>query len=718
MGATLSFLGYASHQQPYSRYHEHVSQQLNCPSHGGPTIILGSGDAASPSIIDLCIRLAALKKDLQISRAGNTNKEAVIQYLLQSSVSNARVKQTTVQLKEQFLILKTAIDRTTKENEEIKDKLSKVEDTIFALSAPSVPNSRPQSTSTSFSSRSDFPPKGELATENLIDLLGCSQEADSAKLMEEDTTLLEEFYEDGSDIEGVFKNTTPDPSLHQFSDSEFEGSSYIVHFADSDEDAKPQDAIEVSTKKVRVPRGSSNFVTHTQQQNSLPELCEMSDVSSTESTSSPNGSNSIATSFNSTSSGLSPLNDVHVKLLEDSFSQLKALSSEGGNLNKSMAIVSTLASKLSSFGTSHHTEPSRTFAEALMETQDLQISVGDNTTEPQWSPERIFDSAQDRKTAVLINSRSAQAGEGDVPYPDFFKHGIRYVPKSHDQDVYRTVAISGLPPSITMMTLLEKVRGGMLVDVKLLDTAKITGSNTALVTFLHERSAMRYEQYAKKHPIAFGSIVAQVVVVSTPTWPIPINLRTGIEQFGRTRCFEVHHIPRKLFLSTIRQELTACPVMKSDSLECMRLGADGVLGLRFSSIRAAGHSSALFSKTPRYRGCTVQCIPDPCAQPLETLLEQRTDISEAIEEDTLEPANNSEAAVEKDTDGLTRVDWKLDSEPRRGRGFEDRAISTTDSFVDLAGHRIFSDSVSAQEPLRQETAASIASFAKSFCSPE
>lgn len=467
-----------------------------------------------------------------------------------------------------------------------------------------------------------------------------------------------------------------------------------------------------------MPRGSSNFVTHTQQQNSLPELCEMSDVSSTESTSSPNGSNSIATSFNSTSSGLSPLNDVHVKLLEDSFSQLKALSSEGGNLNKSMAIVSTLASKLSSFGTSHHTEPSRTFAEALMETQDLQISVGDNTTEPQWSPERIFDSAQDRKTAVLINSRSAQAGEGDVPYPDFFKHGIRYVPKSHDQDVYRTVAISGLPPSITMMTLLEKVRGGMLVDVKLLDTAKITGSNTALVTFLHERSAMRYEQYAKKHPIAFGSIVAQVVVVSTPTWPIPINLRTGIEQFGRTRCFEVHHIPRKLFLSTIRQELTACPVMKSDSLECMRLGADGVLGLRFSSIRAAGHSSALFSKTPRYRGCTVQCIPDPCAQPLETLLEQRTDISEAIEEDTLEPANNSEAAVEKDTDGLTRVDWKLDSEPRRGRGFEDRAISTTDSFVDLAGHRIFSDSVSAQEPLRQETAASIASFAKSFCSPE
>lgn len=248
MGAILSFLGYASHQQPYSRYHEDGFQQFNHPSHGGPTPILGSGDAASVSIIDLCTRLAALEKDLQFSRAGNTNKEAVIKYLLQSSVSNARVKQTTVQLKEQLIILRTAIDRTTKENEEIKDKLRKVEDAISALSTSTVPSSRPQSTATSFSSRSGFPPKSELVTEDLIDLLACSQEADSAKLMDEDTTLLEEFYEDGSDIEGVFKNTTPDQSLHQFSDSDFEGSSYIVHFADNDKDAEPQDAIKVSTK--------------------------------------------------------------------------------------------------------------------------------------------------------------------------------------------------------------------------------------------------------------------------------------------------------------------------------------------------------------------------------------------------------------------------------------------------------------------------------------
>ena len=408
-----------------------------------------------------------------------------------------------------------------------------------------------------------------------------------------------------------------------------------------------------------MPRGLSESITPSEQQNDILVLSGKADESSSEDASSPNGPNSTAASFTSTSSGNSPLN---AKLLNEEFLQLKALHSEGGNLDKSMAIVSTLADKLCSFGTLNQDEPFRPTAQAPTESRDLQTSVKGDTTEPRWSPERIFESVQDRKTAVLINGRSAQTGARDVPYPDFFKYGIRYViryvPKTYEQDVYRTVAISGLPPSVTMMALLEKVRGGMLVDAKLLDTAKITGSNTALVTFLHERSAMAYEDRAKEHPIAFNNVVAQVAVIPTPTWPIPVNLRTGIEEFGRTRCFEVHNIPRNLFLPTLRQELTASPVMKSDSLECMRLGADGVLGLRFTSIRAAGYSSALFSKTVRYRGCTVHCIPDPCAQPLETLLQPRTDMSEVVKEVTPEPSYNSEAkaAADEQSGRLTKVD--------------------------------------------------------------
>ena len=249
MGATLSYLGYASHQQPRPHSHEHVFQQLH--QGRGRILIFGTEDSASRSIIDLCARLATLEKDLQISRAENTNKEAVIQYLLQPRVSNAHVNEITAHLKEQLLVLKMTIDRTKKENEEIKDRLLKAEDAILAVATPSVPNSRPQSTSTSFSNCSDSTAKSVVVTEDLIDLLGCSQESDVAKCKEEDTTLLDEDYEDELETEREFNNTTPDQSLHLSFDTEFEGPSYITHFADSDEDAKPQDAVEVSGEVMR-----------------------------------------------------------------------------------------------------------------------------------------------------------------------------------------------------------------------------------------------------------------------------------------------------------------------------------------------------------------------------------------------------------------------------------------------------------------------------------
>ncbi len=390
------------------------------------------------------------------------------------------------------------------------------------------------------------------------------------------------------------------------------------------------------------------------------------------------------------------------------FSELKAPESTGGNLEKSMDMISDLAS---GYGTRNQAEPPRPTTQTPAEAQDLQTVAGGNATEPHRSPEIFFNPAQYRGNAALIKRSSAQAGARDLLYPDVFKYGIRYVPKIHEHDIYRTVSISGLQPSVTMMALLEKVRGGMVVDAKLLDTAKITGSNTGLVTFFYERSARAYENYAKQHRIAFSDVVAQVAVVSTPTWPIPSNLRTSIEESGNTRCLEIHHIPRIISLSSVRQELTASPVMKSDSLECMTLGADGVLGLRFKSIRAAEQSSVLFRM--RYRGCTVKYIPDPCAQPLETLVEHHTATSESVAEDTPESSYGSEAkAITDEQFGrLTKVDWTINSELRRGRGFKDQAYPVIDGFPGTAGHSIFPNGVSPEEPLRQGTAATIAASA-------
>ena len=227
MGATFSYLDFASYQQSCPRSREHVTQQFDQGC--GPLCILSRTEAASLSIIDLRTRLGATEKALVVSRAENAKKEAVIRYLLQYSNgdSNVGIKEIIIPLKEQIFALKTSIDQINKGNEEIKSKLGKTEEAIATLSTPNFPESGTQSTSTSFGSNSNCPTLGGVATEDLIDLL------------------------DGfgaSENEGGFGDTSPDHSLHESLDLEYEEPPYIVHFAKSDEESKSSDDLNTLTK--------------------------------------------------------------------------------------------------------------------------------------------------------------------------------------------------------------------------------------------------------------------------------------------------------------------------------------------------------------------------------------------------------------------------------------------------------------------------------------
>lgn len=250
MGATLSYLGYASNQHLHTPSHGHVSQEQH--QYYRPFLILSHRDTALPSIIDLYTRLITLEKDLQTTQAGNTRKEIVIQYLLQSNASNSCFHGNS-QLKAQLLVLETTIDRTNRENEDIKNKLRKVEEAIalFTSSVPasgSLPISLP--ISKTFSSYTNSPVKGGAVTEDLIDLLGCGSESGNVLVqsIEEDTTLHDEFSEDESDVEGKSTYDIPEQVLHQSSDLEIQEPSYIVRFADSDDERKLSDDVKVITK--------------------------------------------------------------------------------------------------------------------------------------------------------------------------------------------------------------------------------------------------------------------------------------------------------------------------------------------------------------------------------------------------------------------------------------------------------------------------------------
>lgn len=236
MDSCTSHLGYNTHQHPHSLGDEHVSQQ-NYPSGlGRPSVHVTNGLPVSHRSIDLFTRLIALEKDLQISQTENTKKEAVIQYLLYSKVSNAE----TEKLKEQNNNLEKEIARLNDDSERVKDKLGKALDTIFALSTPNVAGVVSQSISASCSSCCKPPSVEALKTEDLIDLLKSSEECASAVQTEEDTTLLDDIYDEVLD-----NKTTLEHSLHESLESpnlEFQAPPYIVHFADNDEEGKPNDS--------------------------------------------------------------------------------------------------------------------------------------------------------------------------------------------------------------------------------------------------------------------------------------------------------------------------------------------------------------------------------------------------------------------------------------------------------------------------------------------
>ena len=234
---------------------------------------------------------------------------------------------------------------------------------------------------------------------------------------------------------------------------------------------------------------------------------------------------------------------------------------------------------------------------------------------PRWSaPENLF-TPMEFKCVTHLNWRLA--GPHDLRFPDLFKYGIRFRPDPSEHDVYRTVIISNLPLNVTMTKILDRVRGGLIISVNLLDTAKLTGRMTALIIFQHEFAAMAFEEQAQKYPIKINALTARVGLVPTPTWPESINLRKAINDHQHTRCLKVYNFPRHIGETTLRRDLRIHNVLVRDAIEHVKMRADGILELRFSSIKYAGQAFGILSAFRDYRQCNAYFVADPCARPFE-----------------------------------------------------------------------------------------------------
>ena len=212
-----------------------------------------------------------------------------------------------------------------------------------------------------------------------------------------------------------------------------------------------------------------------------------------------------------------------------------------------------------------------------------------------------------------------QNGSTGPPIPDLLRHGIGYVPPN-DGDALRTIFIARLSHSTTISDVLSHVRGGLITDAKLLNTIGMTGSKTALVTFFNPQAAKSYHFFAQSHRITINGISPIISLLGTPTYPTPTSTLKLITQQNKTRCIAVHNFPAAVSALTVRRDLNLGDT-KFNGLELLRMQENRVLELRFTAVRHAHQAGFVFAKLLHYRGCAVKTIPDPCAGPLEHLLQ-------------------------------------------------------------------------------------------------
>jgi len=72
---------------------------------------------------------------------------------------------------------------------------------------------------------------------------------------------------------------------------------------------------------------------------------------------------------------------------------------------------------------------------------------------------------------------------------------VRFTSNNNKYNIYRTVRISGLLSDTTIIKFLEKVRGNIVFNTKLLDIKSIISNIIRLVIFLYEHVVIVYKEY-------------------------------------------------------------------------------------------------------------------------------------------------------------------------------------------------------------------------------
>ena len=239
--------------------------------------------------------------------------------------------------------------------------------------------------------------------------------------------------------------------------------------------------------------------------------------------------------------------------------------------------------------------------------------------------------------------------------PYEYKYPVQHVPPpgASKDDVLCTVTISSLPAEVNLKTVVDKVKGGLVVSCHLLNTASITGANTAVVMFFQGQSAKKYVEFANSHIDEIFDVQAanrpKITISLIPSsTAIPHEILWGITRECQTRHLVIKGVPESMTLDMIRSKLEPAEYKteRNGILSMWRVpdaggcrasyvdiqdGTDYV-HILFSSIRSG--RQALFKMTADdttiLGRCRYWCGRDPCDAPVDQLMSRSGEAAQIV----------------------------------------------------------------------------------------
>ncbi|RJE26619.1 hypothetical protein PHISCL_01033 [Aspergillus sclerotialis] len=226
----------------------------------------------------------------------------------------------------------------------------------------------------------------------------------------------------------------------------------------------------------------------------------------------------------------------------------------------------------------------------------------------------VFDDEQEELEAVVrYTNQIARRPPSDIW---ILQYGLRYMPAKGDNNAYRTVKVELPSSAITTNQILSQICIE-IYSIILLNTFQLTGSNTAIITFIRQTDAISFLK-STKSGLRIGYHMARVLPVNTPTYPVSLEMNRRICRDGYTRCLMVCN-QRTTVKDEVQRILrkSACRSYIEEIEEgCMM----GQVYIRFHSIKMAALAFEILKRHPDFgfRGCKIRFLKSTMATAVRT----------------------------------------------------------------------------------------------------